>query len=198
MTGIQDKNYYDNVEQDFVPNGATVTEVWDEIAELGVQHLPQPAVRARRLAAGRQALRPLPLAADRRSRYPSNRGLQGHGPQDPHGRKPPERPGRHPLHSRGNTDFSEVVFPQDIRNCTTCHAPPATQNTTSGTRTRRGPPAAPATTTSTGRPARTTRPERRPTSSAAPAATSRSATASGTRRSRARTRCRTNRPSSRA
>ena len=32
MTGIQDKNYYDNVEQDFVPDGAPVTEVWDEIA----------------------------------------------------------------------------------------------------------------------------------------------------------------------
>ena len=32
MAGIQDKNYYYDVEQDFVPSGAAVTQVWDEIA----------------------------------------------------------------------------------------------------------------------------------------------------------------------
>ena len=31
MSGIQDKNYYDDVEQDFVPSGAAVTQVWDKI-----------------------------------------------------------------------------------------------------------------------------------------------------------------------
>ena len=38
------------------------------------------------------------------------------------------RPG--PLTSWGNTDFSEVAFPQDIRNCATCHAAAATQAST--------------------------------------------------------------------
>jgi hypothetical protein len=82
--GVADKNYYDNVEQDFVPNGARVPGVGHHRHQL-LQQVPQPAVGARRRAAGRQALRPLPLAPDGRPRHGQHRRLQGDGPQDPPG-----------------------------------------------------------------------------------------------------------------
>ena len=66
---ILGKDYYANVEHDFVPTGAPVTQTWDVSDQRRLQHLPRPALRARRLAPGRQALRPLPLAPDDRPRH---------------------------------------------------------------------------------------------------------------------------------
>ena len=91
-------------------------------------------------------------------------------------------------------DFSTVVFPQDIRNCTTCHAAPAADATAWYTAPSRAACASchdnidwgtganhPAGAQSDDGPARP--------------ATSRRATASGTRRSSARTPCRSSRRS---
>ena len=58
-----------------------------------MQHLPQPAVGPRRRAAGREALRPLPLAPDDGSGHGQHGRLQSDDPQDPPGREPPERAG---------------------------------------------------------------------------------------------------------
>ncbi len=133
MAGIQDKNYYDNVEQDFVPNGSAVTETWDEIANSACNTCHNP------------------LAAHGGSRRDVKLCVLCHSPQTINpdsGNTVDMKVMIHKIHmgedlpsvgdgipyyfyGRGEiTDFSEVAFPQDIRNCTTCHAPPATQNTT--------------------------------------------------------------------
>ena len=133
MAGIQDKNYYDNVEQDFVPNGAAVTEVWDEIANSACNTCHNP------------------LSAHGGSRQDVKLCVLCHSPQTVNpdsgntvdfkvmvhkihmGESLPSVANGIPYYFYGRgeiTDFSEVAFPQDIRNCTTCHAPPATQNTT--------------------------------------------------------------------
>ena len=133
MAGIQDKNYYDNVEQDFVPNGAAVTQVWDEIANSACNTCHNP------------------LSAHGGSRQDLKLCVLCHSPQTVNpdsgntvdfkvmvhkihmGESLPSVANGIPYYFYGRgeiTDFSEVAFPQDIRNCTTCHAPPATQNTT--------------------------------------------------------------------
>ncbi len=131
MAGIQDKNYYDNVEQDFVPNGSTVTQVWDMIDNGACNTCHNP------------------LSAHGGSRQDVKLCVLCHSPQtvDPDtGNTVDFRVMVHKIHMGENLpsvqagnpyqiigfgnsviDFSTVVFPQDIRNCTTCHAPPATQ-----------------------------------------------------------------------
>ncbi len=133
MAGIQDKNYYDNVEQDFVPNGSTVTQAWDEIANSACNTCHNP------------------LSAHGGSRQDVKLCVLCHSPQTVNpdsGNTVDFKVMVHKIHmgeslpsvadgipyyfyGRGTiTDFSEVAFPQDIRNCTTCHAPPATQAST--------------------------------------------------------------------
>jgi OmcA/MtrC family decaheme c-type cytochrome len=133
MSGIQDKNYYYDVEQDFVPDGAPVTEAWDEIANSACNTCHNP------------------LSAHGGSRYDVKLCVLCHSPQTVNpdsGNTADFKVMIHKIHmgeslpsvadgipyyfyGRGNvTDFSEVAFPQDIRNCATCHAPPATQNYT--------------------------------------------------------------------
>ncbi len=133
MAGIQDKNYYYDVEQDFVPSGAAVTQVWDEIANSACNTCHNP------------------LSAHGGSRYDVKLCVLCHSPQTVNpdtGNTVDFKVMVHKIHmgeqlpsvldgipyefiGRGvTTDFSEVAFPQDIRNCTTCHAPPATQAST--------------------------------------------------------------------
>jgi hypothetical protein len=126
MAGIQDKNYFYDLEQDFVPSGAEVTQVWDEIANSACNTCQNP------------------LSAHGGSRYDIKLCVLCHSPQtvdaNDHktadfkvlvhkihmGENLPSVQGGTP-YKWGNTDFSEVAFPQDIRNCATCHAAPATQ-----------------------------------------------------------------------
>jgi OmcA/MtrC family decaheme c-type cytochrome len=127
--GIQDKNYFYDVEQDFVPNGATVTQVWDEIANSACNTCHNP------------------LSAHGGSRYDIKLCVLCHSPQtvDANDHKTADfKVLIHKIHRGenlpsvisgtpykwGNTDFSEVAFPQDVRNCATCHAAPATQAST--------------------------------------------------------------------
>ena len=126
MAGIQDKNYFYDLEQDFVPSGAAVTQVWDEIANSACNTCHNP------------------ISAHGGSRYDIKLCVLCHSPQtvdaNDHktadfkvlvhkihmGENLPSVQGGTP-YKWGNTDFSEVAFPQDIRNCATCHAAPATQ-----------------------------------------------------------------------
>ncbi len=131
MAGIQDKNYYANVEQDFVPDGAPVTEVWDMMGNGACNTCHNP------------------LAAHGGARQDVKLCVLCHSPQttDPDtGNTVDFKVMVHKIHRGENlpsveagtpyqiigfqqsvNDFSTVAFPQDIRNCSTCHAPPATQ-----------------------------------------------------------------------
>ena len=66
--------------------------------ECRLQRVPRSPIRARRLAAGCQALRHLPPAADGGSGHRKHRRHEGHGPQDPHGLFAPERRSGNALH----------------------------------------------------------------------------------------------------
>lgn len=131
LTDIIGKNYYANVEQDFRPDGAAVTEVWDmtENAACNTCHNP--------------------LSAHGGSRQDVKLCVTCHSPQtvDPDtGNTVDFKVMIHKIHRGENlpsvqagipyqiigfgqsvNDFSTVALPQDIRNCATCHAPPATQ-----------------------------------------------------------------------
>ena len=129
--GNFDKNYFANVEHDFRPDGAAVTEVWDMIANAACNTCHDP------------------LSAHGGSRQDVKLCVLCHSPQtvDPdtgntvdfkvmihkihRGESLPSVEAGTPYVIIGNGqsvhDFSTVAFPQDIRNCVTCHAPPATQ-----------------------------------------------------------------------
>ncbi len=134
MTGIQTKNYYDNVEQDFIPPAypsAAPTQVWDMISTSACNQCHNP------------------LSAHGGSRYEVKLCVLCHSPQttDPDtGNTVDFKVMIHKIHDAVDlpsvksgipyqiigfqqqvVDFSTVTFPQDIRNCATCHAPPATQ-----------------------------------------------------------------------
>ena len=131
MSGIQDTNYYANVEYDFRPDGGAVTDTWDKIENTACNTCHNP------------------LSAHGGSRRDVKLCVTCHQPQtaDPdtgntvdfkvlihkihRGSSLPSVVAGTPYVIIGNSqsvnDFSTVVFPQDIRNCTTCHAPPATQ-----------------------------------------------------------------------
>ncbi len=196
---IVGKDYYANVEYDFVPNGAPVTAVWDMISTSACNtcHNPLSAHGGSRLR--RQAVRPVPLAPDDRSRHGQHGRLQGDGPQDPHGREPAERPGRaRPTRSSASSSPSSTSRTSSSRRtfATARRAMPRRRRRRpTGTPTPAAPRASRAMTTSTSRPARTTRPDRRPTTAPARPATSRRAAASGTRPSSAPTRSRPSRRS---
>ncbi len=129
--GISDKNYYGNVEFDFRPDKGAVADVWDKTENAACNTCHNP------LSAHGGARRDVKLC------------VTCHQPQtvDPDtGNTVDFKVMIHKIH-RGEmlpsvlagtpyqiigfqqtvVDFSTVAFPQDIRNCTTCHAPPATQ-----------------------------------------------------------------------
>ncbi|HTR01971.1 MAG TPA: OmcA/MtrC family decaheme c-type cytochrome [Thermoanaerobaculia bacterium] len=122
------KDYYANVEQDFVPNGSPVTQSWDMISNAACNTCHDP------------------LSAHGGSRQDVKLCVLCHSPQttDPDtgntvdfkvmvhkihmGSSLPSVEAGTPYVIIGNSqsvhDFSTVVFPQDIRNCATCHEGP--------------------------------------------------------------------------
>jgi len=133
MAEIQDKNYFANVEHDFVPNGSAVTQAWDMIDKAACNTCHNP------------------LSAHGGARQDVKLCVLCHSPQttDPDtGNTVDFKVMIHKIHRGENlpsvgagtpyeiigfqqsvVDFSEVAFPRDIRNCATCHAAPATQAT---------------------------------------------------------------------
>jgi OmcA/MtrC family decaheme c-type cytochrome len=124
---IVGKNYFENVEYDFRPDAAPVTETW-----AAVSNVEQSCNKCHN-----------PLSAHGGSRQDVKLCATCHNPQtiDPdtghtqdfkvlihkihRGEDLPSVQAGTPYVIIGNQqsvhDFSEVVFPQDIRNCTTCH-----------------------------------------------------------------------------
>ena len=128
---IVGKDYYANVEHDFRPDGQPVVDTWDKIDNGACNTCHNP------------------LAEHGGSRRDVKLCVTCHQPQtiDPdsgntvdmkvmihkihQGADLPSVQAGTPYIIIGNNgsinDFSTVVFPQDIRNCATCHAAPATQ-----------------------------------------------------------------------
>ncbi len=126
------KNYYDNVEHDFRPDGQDVTETWDKTTNAACNQCHDL------------------LSAHGGSRQDVKLCVTCHQPQtvDPDtgntvdmkvmvhkihmGSSLPSVEAGTPYIIIGNNqsvhDFSDVVFPQDIRNCVRCHTPEATQS----------------------------------------------------------------------
>jgi len=127
LNAIVGKNYYENVEHDFRPDAAPVTETW-----AAVTNVEQSCNKCHN-----------PLSAHGGSRQDVKLCATCHNPQtiDPdtgqtvdfkvmihkihRGEDLPSVQAGTPYVIIGNQqsrhDYSEVVFPQDIRNCTTCH-----------------------------------------------------------------------------
>ena len=103
-----------------------VTEIWDKTHERQLQRLPRPARRARRLASGRQALRhsaTSPQTIDPDTGNTVDLRVMIH--KIHRGENLPSVEAGTPYVIIGNRQSStttrHVVFPKDIRNCTTCH-----------------------------------------------------------------------------
>lgn len=126
MSAIQDKNYYYDVEQDFVPSGATVTQVWDEIPNSACNtcHNPLSAHGGSRYDVKLCVLCHQPQTVDAGFHMPADFKVLVH--KIHMGENLPSVQAGTPFVFNGS-DFSEVAFPQDLRNCATCHAAPATQ-----------------------------------------------------------------------
>jgi OmcA/MtrC family decaheme c-type cytochrome len=127
-TAVLGKPYYANVEQDFVPNGSPVVNTWDMISNAACNQCHNP------------------LSAHGGSRQDAKLCVLCHSPQttDPDtGNTVDFKVMIHKIHMGSSlpsveagtpyeiigfnnavVDFSTVVFPQDIRNCATCHYGP--------------------------------------------------------------------------
>ena len=197
---IVGKDYYANVEQDFVPSGAPVTQVWDMISTSACNTCHNP------------------LSAHGGSRFEVKLCVLCHSPQttDPDtGNTVDFKVMVHKIHMGENLPSVQAGTPyQIIGNSQSVHdfsmsrsrrtfatarpaMPRPRRRRPTGTPSRHRPPALPATTTSTSRRAPTTRAAPRRTTASARPATSRRAAASGTPRSSGRTPSRPSRRSSR-
>ena len=134
MDDIIGKNYYDNVEHDFRPDGADGERTRGtsrRTPACNKCHNPLSAHGGSRQDA--QALRPLPPAADDDPDTGNTVDFKVMVHKIHRGSEPrrASRPGPRTYiigNSQSVHDFSNVVFPQDIRNCVRCHAPEATQS----------------------------------------------------------------------
>ena len=153
MTGIHDKNYYANVEQDFLPDGGR-RQVWDMIDNAGCNKCHNPLSAH---GGSRRDVKLCVLCHRRRRPIPTrqHRRLQGDGPQDPPRREAAERRGRHAVPDHRNGSPTTTTRPSSSRR-TSATARPATRAAPAnagavgtGTRTRAARPARRATTTST-------------------------------------------------
>ena len=131
--GIADKNYFANVEYDFRPDGGTVTDVWDKTdpksAACNACHNPLSAHGGSRQDVKLCVLCHQPQTVDPDTGNTVDMKVMVH--KIHMGEDLPSVQAGTPYviigFNQTPLDFSTVAFPQDIRNCSTCHAPPATQ-----------------------------------------------------------------------
>jgi hypothetical protein len=149
-----------NHDIDFLLGGGDPTTSKETVTDASCNACHAQLSAPRRLAPGRQALPHVPLAPDRRPGHREHDGLQGHDPQDPHGRGPALGSGGHAVllrrASMGNASPTTRRFTSRRRPTAARPATPAT-TPTSGRRTPSKRPACPATTEPTSRPRRATR-----------------------------------------
>lgn len=126
LTDIVGKNYYANVEFDFRPDGAPVTDVWDEIRTQSCNqcHDPLMAHGGARQDVKLCVLCHSPQSSDSATGNTVDFKVMIH--KIHYGENLPSVKSGTPYQIWGFnnavTDFSTVVFPQDIRNCgPACH-----------------------------------------------------------------------------
>ncbi len=132
LTAILGKSYYANAELDFRPDAQPVADKWDMVdtAACNTCHDPLSAH-----GGSRQDVRLCVLCHSPQTVNPDTGNSVDfkvliHKIHD--GANLPSVAAGTPyqiINSHGVSDFSTVEFPQDVRNCTTCHAAPATQAT---------------------------------------------------------------------
>lgn len=123
LTAILGKSYYDNVLYDFRPDGAAVTDTWDAVATATCNSCHDPLA----LHGGSRREAKLCVLCHNKT--------QSLDPDTGNGVQMAEM--THKIHfghnlTKGYTiignqqsvhDYSHVTYPQDVRNCTTCHKP---------------------------------------------------------------------------
>lgn len=126
VTDVLSKNYYANVEFDFRPDGGTVTDVWDKMREAATCnncHDPLSAHGGARQQVKLCVLCHQPQNVDPDTGNTVDFKVMVHKIHD--GSSLPSVKAGTPYQIIGFgqavSDWSTVVFPQDIRNCTTCH-----------------------------------------------------------------------------
>jgi OmcA/MtrC family decaheme c-type cytochrome len=128
LTDIVGKNYYANVEYDFVPDGSPVTQAWDMISvnACNTCHNPLSAHGGARQDPKLCVLCHSPQTTDPDTGNTVNFKVMIH--KIHMGENLPSVEAGMPYQIIGFNnsviDFSTVVFPQDIRNCATCHSGP--------------------------------------------------------------------------
>ncbi len=127
-TAVLGKPYYANVEHDFVPSGSSVTQTWDIISNAACNtcHNPLSAHGGSRQDVKLCVLCHSPQTTDPDTGNTLNFKVMVH--KIHMGSSLPSVEAGTPYQIIGfnnsRNDFSTVVFPQDIRNCATCHAGP--------------------------------------------------------------------------
>jgi OmcA/MtrC family decaheme c-type cytochrome len=126
LTDILGKNYYANVEYDFRPDGGDVTDTWDILDQdksCNKCHDPLSAHGGSRQDVKLCVLCHNPQSVDPDTGNTVDFKVMIHKIHD--GENLPSVKAGTPYEiigfNQSVVDFSEVAFPQDIRNCTTCH-----------------------------------------------------------------------------
>ncbi len=132
LTAIAGKSYYANAEYDFRPDAQAVAEKWDMIdqAACNACHNPLSAHGGSRQDVKLCVLCHSPQTVNPDTGNTVDFKVLIHKIHD--GANLPSVVAGTPyqiINSHGVSDFSTVEFPQDVRNCTKCHAAPATQAT---------------------------------------------------------------------
>lgn len=126
LTDIVGKNYYANVEHDFRPDGAAVTEKWDKMRDASTClncHDPLSAHGGSRRDVKLCALCHTPQTIDPDTGHTMDMKVLTH--KIHMGEHLPSVQAGTPYIILGNSqsvhDYSHVLYPQDVRNCANCH-----------------------------------------------------------------------------